>query len=476
MNGSAATRSLPAAVIEEMARRGDHLMAFPDLKIAALRAAYRSGGLDPVAVASAVHASALEHMHENIWITLRESGSLRADAAAIAARWPDPDSRPPLFGIPVAIKDNIDVAGLPTTAACADFAYVPSSSATLVRRLTEAGALIVGKTNLDQFATGLTGTRSPYGLCRSAFNRDYVAGGSSSGSGLALVRGLASLAIGTDTAGSGRVPAAFSGTVGLKPSRGLVSGRGVVPACRSLDCPSVFALSVDDAWLTLRVIAGFDADDPWSREFPAGELPSLELPKLRVGIAGDAALGHVTDDEIAAAYRGAVARLSAAGVPAVPVDITPLLQAADLLYGGPFVSERLTHLSGLLARSPESFFPDTREILLAARGYSAADAFCGMHRLAELRRAAQPLWQSVDAILLPTVPCIPTVKEALADSFDVSARLGRYTNFTNLMDLAAISVPAGVRGDGIPVGVTFHGPAGSDHLLAGLGSLLTAAE
>jgi allophanate hydrolase len=451
-------------------------MAFPDLKIAALRAAYRSGGLDPVAVASAVHAHALACMPENIWITLRDAASLRADAAAIAARWPDPDSRPPLFGIPVAIKDNIDVAGLPTTAACADFAYVPASSAELVRRLTEAGALIVGKTNLDQFATGLTGTRSPYGLCRSAFNPDYVAGGSSSGSGLALVRGLASVAIGTDTAGSGRVPAAFSGTVGLKPSRGLVSGRGVVPACRSLDCPSVFARSVDDASLVLRVIAGFDAGDPWSREFPVGESPAGELPGLRVGIADDAGLGHVTDDEIAAAYRGAAVRLAAAGVPVVPVDITPLLQVADLLYGGPFVSERLTHLEDLLTRSPESFFPETREILLAARGYSAAEAFRGMHRLAELRRAAEPLWQSADAILLPTVPCIPTVKEALADSFDVSAKLGRYTNFTNLMDLAAIAVPVGARGDGLPLSVTFHGPAGSDQLLARLASLLTAPE
>ena len=447
----------------------------PSLSIGALTAAYADGALDPAEVASLVHARARDRAAENIWITLRDLGDLRAGAAAIAARWPDPAARPPLFGVPIAVKDNIDVAGLPTTAACPDFAYLPASSSFLVRRLTEAGALIVGKTNLDQFATGLTGTRSPYGLCRSPFNPGYVSGGSSSGSALAVAHGLVSVAIGTDTAGSGRVPAAFTGTVGLKPSRGLVSGTGVVPACRSLDCPSVFATSVADAEATLRAMAGFDPADPWSRAFADGEEGDQGAPSARrVGVCDDRALAWVTDDEVAAAYRGSAARLAAAGVSVVEVDIAPLLAAGELLYGGPFVAERLSLLEDLLVKSPRSFFGDTRTVLLKAREIPAADAFRGMHRLAELRLAARGLWRDVDAILLPTVPGIPTVREAQADSQKVTSALGRYTNFTNLMDLAALAVPAGFRADGLPVGVTFHAPAGSDALLARLASILTS--
>lgn len=469
------------------------------LSVGALLAGYLDGALDPVTVASGVHRRARETFGENIWITLRDLDDLRAEAEKIAARWPDPGERPPLFGVPVAVKDNIDVLGLPTTAACPDFTYRPAASAFLVSRLTEAGALIVGKTNLDQFATGLTGTRSPYGACRSPFSPDHVCGGSSSGSALAVARGLVPVAIGTDTAGSGRVPAALTGTVGLKPSRGLVSGSGVVPACRSLDCPSVFASSVSDAWAVLRVIAGFDPADPWAREFPAlGSLaagfPGPRFPAsgagpvhvgggqaagllagIRVGVCDDAALDEVTDGEIRAAYRESAARLAQAGVPVVPVDVSPLLAAGELLYGGPFVAERLAYLEDLLVKSPQSLYRDTRAVLTAARENSAADAFRGMHRLAELRLAARPLWAAADAVLLPTVPCIPSLADALADSGAVTTRLGRYTNFTNLMDLAAIAVPAGRRADGLPVGVTFHAPAGSDELLARLATALAAS-
>jgi allophanate hydrolase len=446
----------------------------PDLSIGALAAGYRDSALDPLTVASLVHQRARETFDENIWITLRDLDDLRTAAEKIVARWPDPHLRPPLFGIPVAVKDNIDVAGLPTTAACPDFTYLPAESAFLVARLTEAGALIVGKTNLDQFATGLTGTRSPYGVCRSPFSPGHIAGGSSSGSALAVARGLVSAAIGTDTAGSGRVPAAFTGTVGLKPSRGLVSGAGVVPACRSLDCPSVFARSVADASAVLRVIAGFDPADPWAREFPSyGEAAVAPPPGgLRVGVCDDAGLAWVTDDEIAAAYRASAARLADAGVAVVPVDISPLLAAGELLYGGPFVAERLAYLEEMLVSSPRSFYRDTKAVLLAARHNSAADAFRGLHRLAELRLAARQLWASADAVLLPTVPCIPSLSDAVADSNAVTTRLGRYTNFTNLTDLAAIAVPAGFRNDGLPVSVTFHAPAGSDELLASLASVL----
>jgi allophanate hydrolase len=458
--------------------------SLPDLSTGARRAGYRDGALDPLSVASLVHARARQSFDENIWITLRDLADLRAAAEKIMARWPDPRARPPLFGIPVAVKDNIDVTGLPTTAACPDFTYVPATSATLVSLLTEAGALIVGKTNLDQFATGLTGTRSPYGICRSPFSPAHIAGGSSSGSALAVARGLVSVAIGTDTAGSGRVPAAFTGTIGLKPSRGLVSGLGMVPACRSLDCPSVFATSVADAEATLRVMAGYDPADPWSREFPgtgsglgagvgAGVGAANGPRVLRVGVCDDDALGWVTDEEIVAAYRLSASRLSSEGMKIVPVDVSPLLEAGELLYGGPFVAERLTFLEDLLQSSPRSFYRDTRQVLLKARDLSAADAFRGIHRLAELRCAARRLWQDVDAVLLPTVPFIPTVDQAVADSNAVTSALGRYTTFTNLMDLAAMAVPAGFRQDGLPVGVSLHAPAGGDELLAGLAAALT---
>jgi allophanate hydrolase len=451
-----------------------------DLSIGALLAGYRDGALNPVTVASSVHARARETFDENIWITLRELDDLRASAEKIAARWPDPTERPPLFGIPVAVKDNIDVAGLPTTAACPDFTYLPAGSAFLVSRLTEAGALIVGKTNLDQFATGLTGTRSPYGVCRSPFSPDHISGGSSSGSALAVARGLVPVAIGTDTAGSGRVPAAFTGTVGVKPSRGLVSGAGLVPACRSLDCPSVFAGSVADASAVLAVIAGLDPADPWAREFPAascdgpgGGTVAGAPATPRVAVCDDAGLAWVTDEEIRAAYRTSAARLAAAGIPVVPVDIAPLLAAGELLYGGPFVAERIAFLEEMLVNSPRSFHRDTKAVLLAARENSAADAFRGVHRLAELRLAARQIWRKADALLLPTVPCIPTIAQTYADPDAVTTQLGRYTNFTNLMDLAAIAVPAGFRSDGLPLGVTFHAPAGSDATLAGLASALT---
>jgi allophanate hydrolase len=445
----------------------------------ALAAAYRDGALDPVTVASLVHQRALDTLDENIWITLRDAGDLRAAAEELIARWPDPEQRPPLFGVPLAVKDNIDVAGLATTAACPDFAYLPAASAFLVSRLTEAGALIVGKTNLDQFAAGLTGTRSPYGPCRSPFSADYISGGSSSGSAVAVARGLVTAAIGTDTAGSGRVPAAFTATVGIKPSRGLVSGTGIVPACRSLDCASVFARSVGDASAVMGVMAGFDPADPWSRELPADGAADLDaadgLAGIRVGVCDEAGLASVTDGEILAAYHASVARLAAAGASTVTVDVSPLLAAGELLYGGPFVAERLAYLEELLVSSPQSFFRDTREILTAARSRTGADTFRGLHELTRLRHAARPAWQAADAILLPTVACVPTLAETLADPHGITARLGRYTNFTNLMDLAAVAVPAGFRGDGLPVGVTLHGPAGSDGLLAGLASVLEAS-
>jgi allophanate hydrolase len=445
------------------------------LQLGSLAAAYRTGALDPRELATLVHARALARQSDNAWIHLREADELVGAAADLIRRWPDPGVRPLLFGVPVAIKDNIDVAGLPTTAGCPDFSYLPAVSAALVERLVGAGALVVGKSNLDQFATGLTGTRTPYGICTSPFDSSRVSGGSSSGSAVVVSTGIVSFSIGTDTAGSGRVPAAFSNIVGLKPSRGLVSGRGMVPACRSLDCASVFALSVTDAWTVLRVIAEVDPFDPWSRSFttlPAN--PVLGIPQ-RIGVPRIDQLEPV-DPMVAAAFAAAVEALAAAGHRILTIDVEPFLAAGSLMYDGPWVAERLASLEGFLTEQPGSLFPVVREVLLAATSRTAADAFRGIHELAELAAKTAPVWSSIDVLVMPTVPSSPKISDALIDAHGVNASLGRFTTFCNLLDLAALSVPSELSLDGQPVGITCYGPSGSDAVLAGLGAVFHATS
>jgi allophanate hydrolase len=385
-----------------------------------------------------------------------------APKAEALERAREADRRPqgPLRGRIFAVKDNIDVAGMPTTAACPPFAYRPDKSAFVVERLLAAGALCVGKTNLDQFATGLAGTRSPYGACRNAFDPSYISGGSSSGSALAVALGMANFALGTDTAGSGRVPAAFNGLVGLKPTRGLVSTSGVVPACRSLDCVSIFAPSCADALQVLEVIEGYDPADPYSR---TGEPVALPTGAFRFGVP--AAPEFYGDSGYASLFAQAVLRLRALGGTPVEVDFAPFAEAHELLYG-PWVAERAAALEKHLG----DMLPVTREVIEPGLRYSAMELFRAQHRLQALKRVAAEVLRDVAFLAVPAAPTIYRIAEVQARPIELNARLGRYTNFVNLLDLAAITVPAGRRADQLPFGITLIGPPFSDRALAAIGA------
>jgi allophanate hydrolase len=373
----------------------------------------------------------------------------------------------PLYGIPFAVKDNIDVEGLPTTAACPEFAYAPARSATVVERLVEAGAIVVGKTNLDQFATGLVGTRSPYGAVPNTFDPAYVSGGSSSGSASVVARGLVPFALGTDTAGSGRVPAGLNNIVGLKPTRGALSGTGVVPACRTLDCVSVMALTVGDARAVYAVAAGDDPTDAYSRRAPADAVARRMPAHPRLGIPARPEFHG--DGQSEAAWQAALGAIGALGATCVPCDFGVLDQVAALLYEGPWVAERYAAIEDIVARRPEVMDPVVREIILRARGFSAADAFKAMYRLAALRGQADALIAGVDALLVPTAPTHLRTADVETDPIRLNSRLGTYTNFVNLLDWSALALPAGFRSDGLPFGITFIAPAWSDLALCELG-------
>ncbi|TVT22071.1 allophanate hydrolase [Amycolatopsis acidiphila] len=363
----------------------------------------------------------------------------------------------PLAGVPFAVKDNIDVAGVPTTAACPDLTTPASESAFAVRRLHEHGAVPIGKTNLDQFATGLVGTRSPYGTCHSAASVAHVSGGSSSGSAVAVALGVVPFALGTDTAGSGRVPAAFNGLVGVKPSRGLVSTRGVLPACPSLDCVTTLTRTVTDARPVLDALIAHDAEDPYARPMPA-LLPAGVARRMRVVAVPDGPLD--LDPEHAQAWTAALAHAAAVGQ-VVRVDVGPFLAAARLLYEAAFVAERLA-VFGHLLEEGRQVDPTVRQIVLGARRFSGADAFSGLHELARLRSVAKRVFAGADAVLLPVTPGHPTLAEVAADPVGANSRLGTFTNMANLLDLCAVAVPAGQRPDGLPFGVQLLAPAFAD--------------
>lgn len=417
---------------------------------------------DPMEAARA--AIAADHAHDDpaLWIHRVRDDSILAHAAALSAEGP---KGRPLWGVPFAVKDNIDVAGIPTTAGCPAFAYVPDAHAASVRRLLDAGALLLGKTNLDQFATGLVGVRSPYGIPRNVFDRTRVPGGSSSGSACAVAAGIVRFALGTDTAGSGRVPAMFGHIVGLKPTVGSVSGRGMVPACRSIDTISVFARTVDEALTVQRVVAAFDPDDPYSRPAPFAHLRRLAAPPaMRVRVAS---LGDMCTPEVAAGTVRAASVLGAA-----PIDIAPFLEIARLLYDGPWVAERTAALADFMESNADDCHKTTRSILEAGRQRGAVDAFHAFHKLAQARRLATLMFRDCDALLLPTAPFCPTLAELQADPIGPNSRLGTFTNFVNLCDLAAVAVPAGFGADGLPVGVTLVGPAWSEGRLAALADIV----
>src|SRR5580700_4128905 len=380
--------------------------------VAEILDAYRRGALKPEDMVARSFARIRRHGDPAIFIALRDEADVVAEAKALAR---DGDVALPLYGIPVAVKDNIDVKGLPTTAACPAFGYRPAKDARSVAKLRQAGALILGKTNLDQFATGLVGVRTPYGIARNLFDDKLIAGGSSTGSALAVAAGFTPLALGTDTAGSGRVPAAFSNIVGLKPSRGMVSCAGVVPACRTLDCVSVFALTVDDAMAMLNVIAGPDAADPYSRPRPLGAVGSLPDGGAKLGVPLPGERLFFGDKMSAEGYDAALEQLTALGATIVEIDIEPFYEAARLLYEGPWVAERYLVARALIASAPEALHPVTRQIILAGAHRTAADTFAAFYQLEELRRVAEHTFHTIDALVLPTAPTIYSVEQVLAD-------------------------------------------------------------
>ena len=439
--------------------------------VAEILDAYRRGAVQPGDIVARSFERIRAHDDPAIFIALREEADVVAEARALVRGG---DKTLPLYGIPVAVKDNIDVKGLPTTAACPAYSYRPNKDATCVARLRQAGALVLGKTNLDQFATGLVGMRTPYGIGRNLFDQKLIPGGSSAGSALAVGAGLAPLALGTDTAGSGRVPAAFSNIVGLKPSCGLVSTAGVVPACRTLDCVSVLALTVDDAMAMLRVIAGPDPADPFSRPRPVHAVgPMPDGLKLGVPLPGQRLF--FGDRASEAAYDAALARLSALGAKIVEIDVEPFYATARLLYEGPWVAERYLTARALIASSPESLHPVTRQVILSGAHGTAADAFAAFYQLEELRQVRDRTLRAIDALVLPTAPTIYAIDEVLADPIGLNSRLGIYTNFVNLLDMCGLAVPASIRPDGIPFSVTLLAPAGDDAALAAIGREFHAA-
>ncbi|MDB6070623.1 MAG: atzF [Verrucomicrobiales bacterium] len=427
-----------------------------------LLASYRSGEKAPRTVVLDLLRALHEDADQAIFIHLLTDAEVEPWLAALDGK--DPDSLP-LYGVPFAIKDNIDLAGIPTTAACPDFTRTPSVSATVVQRLIDAGAIPLGKTNLDQLATGLVGVRSPYGIPKNPWHPDYIPGGSSSGSAVAVARGFAAFALGTDTAGSGRVPASFNHLFGVKPTCGLLSTSGVVPACRTLDCVSIFANNAADAATILNVAAALDAADPYSRPLPPQ--PARSWSKgMRLGVPREDQLEFFGNTAAADLFAAAVETARSLGAEIVPIDLTPFLETARLLYEGPWVSERTLTAEPLLKSNPDALLPVTRRIIEGGVARTATDTFSAFYRLADNKLRAARAWTDVDAILTPTAGTPYTVEEVLADPIRLNSNLGHYTNFMNLLDLAALAIPAGFLPQGMPWGVTVFAPAFTDwHLL-----------
>ena len=436
--------------------------------LAALQDAYASG-VTPVEVIDEVFARLDAVNDPAMFIHLRTREALRNEAEALGGY--DPDK--PLWGIPFAVKDNIDVAGLETTAACPAYAYTPRSDAFVVAKLRAAGALMIGKTNLDQFATGLVGVRSPYGAPLNSVDPNIVPGGSSGGSAVIVGHGIVTFSLGTDTAGSGRVPAALNNIVGLKPTLGALSSRGVVPACRTLDTVSVFALTVDDAYAAFSVARGFDPSDAYSKALPHDEL-SAPPRHLRIGVPDSASIEFFGDDLQQAAFARDVKRLADTGAEISYVDFNPLYAIARMLYEGAWVAERYTVIEELLQEDAEAVHPVTRKIISQAEGLSAADAFRGIYRLAELKRQAEPMLDRLDMLCVPTIPTFYTTADLDDDPITPNSNLGTYTNFVNLLDMCGIAVPTAPRCDGRPGSVTLLAGAGRDAAVAAVARRLEA--
>ncbi len=442
------------------------------MDITSLQQAYASGKSTLSSVVADIHARiAAEGLHP-VWISLVPTDQALQRAAQLDALAPADRAKLPLFGIPFAVKDNMDVAGLPTTAGCPAYAFTPTESATVVTRLEAAGAILIGKTNMDQFATGLVGTRSPYGAPSSVFNSATISGGSSSGSAVAVASGLVTFALGTDTAGSGRVPAMFNNLIGLKPTRGLLSTHGVIHACRTLDCVSVFAETSLDASLVFTAARAFDDHDPYSRVPAIGEqaTPWSAATTFRFGVPSPSTLNFFGDTHNPALFQSAVDKLISLGGEPIEFDLAPFLAAAQLLYKGPWVAERYAAIAPFIQQHNDDIDPTVAKIISGATNYSAVDAFNSAYKLEELRAQTTPIWQTIDLMVLPTAPRTYTLAEVAANPIELNSNLGTYTNFVNLLDLAAIAVPAGLCPDGLPFGVSLIAPAFHD------AGLLTLAD
>jgi allophanate hydrolase len=442
------------------------------MDITSLHQAYATGKSTIASIVAEIYARIEAEGLHPIWISLVPAEAALKRAAELEALSPDERAKLPLFGIPFAIKDNIDAANLPTTVGCPAYAFTPTESATVLTRLEAAGAILIGKTNMDQFATGLVGTRSPYGICSSVFNPAYISGGSSAGSAVAVASGLVTFALGTDTAGSGRVPAMFNNLIGLKPTRGVLSTKGVFPACRTLDCVSIFAETSLDASLVLAAASSFDAEDPYSRvpAIGAQATPWSAATTFRFGVPAASTLNFFGDTHNPTLFQSAVEKLVSLGGEPVEIDLAPFLAAAQLLYKGPWVAERYANIAPFIQHHADEMDPTVATIISGATNYSAVDTFNAAYKLDELRAKTKPVWQTIDLLVLPTAPRTYTLAEIAANPIELNTNLGTYTNFVNLLDLSAIAVPTGLRPDSLPFGVSLIAPAFHD------AGLLTLAD
>jgi len=440
-----------------------------NLQITHLHKCYQAGTLTPTQLVTEIEAAISAEDSRHIWIHRLSLNEMLVYAKNLEGK---DLTQLPLYGVPFAIKDNIDLANIPTTAGCPDYAYTPSVSATVVQKLIDAGAIPIGKTNLDQFATGLVGTRTPYGAVGNSFNADYISGGSSAGSAVAVALGLVSFSLGTDTAGSGRVPAAFNNIVGHKPSCGLLSTQGVVPACRSLDCVSIFALTAHDAAAVLASAQGFDSGDVYSRSIPTSASPKdfNTDGSFRFGVPKADQLAFFDNPETPVLFQQAIKQLEALGGKPVEIDFSPFLETARLLYEGPWVAERYAAIREFFESKADSIFPVTRQIIGSATKFSAADTFSAYYKLKALQRTAAEVWNDVDIILTPTAGTIYTISEVNAEPVRCNSNLGFYTNFMNLLDLSATAIPAGFQSNDLPFGITICAPAFKDDQLLVLAS------
>ena len=442
----------------------------PSLSLGSLTRAYAEGMATPASHCRGVLQRIHERGDDGVWITVAPESEVTARCVELEALGPADRARLPLFGVPFGVKDSIDVAGWPTTLACPDYSYLAVETAPVVQLLLDAGAVLIGKTNLDQFATGLNGTRSGYTIPHSVYGDTLISGGSSSGSALAVALGEVPFCVATDTAGSGRVPPALNGIPGFKPSRGLISTVGLVPACRSLDCVSLIASSFADIAELLDIVAVPDRRDPWYRH---RKRRSVDLDLVRIGLPEPAVLDFFGDEEMSVAHRAARSVITH-HLSVSSIDLTPFLDAGNLLYQGPWVAERLVEFGDFLAEHPGAAHPVVEGIIRSGAVFSAADAFRAQYRLAELKVDASAVFDDVDVVVVPTIGTTFTIEQVLADPISTNTRLGYYTHCGNLLDLCAAAVPAGLTADGRPASCMVLGPALSDDVVLAVAQRLTA--